>query len=332
MKKVMLALLILVVSFCVSGCKKNKLDKITIAEVTHSVFYAPQYVAIAKGFFEEEGIEVELVNAGGADKVMAALLSGDVNVGFSGPEATIYVKNNGEENYMVNFAQVTKRDGSFIVGRYKDEDFELSDLKGKSILGGRSGGVPLMNLEYVLKEAGLSVGRDKTGYDVLVRTDIQFNAMAGAFVQGEGDFTTLFEPTALGLEQEGKGYVLTSVGKYSKEVPFTSYYVTKEYLNKNKDLIQRFTNALYKAQQFVFESSDEEVAIAIHQFFTETKLEDLTEVIRRYREADVWCDTPYFKEEGLNRLMDIMEEANELDTRVKFEDIVDNTFANNAMK
>lgn len=329
MKKLLLLLTLISLSISLFGCKKNKMDEITIAEVTHSIFYAPQYVAIANGYFEEVGIKVDLINAGGADKVMAALLSGDVDVGFSGPEATIYVKNNGEENYMVNFAQVTKRDGSFIVGRTKDDEFELSDLKGKSILGGRSGGMPLMNLEYVLKEAGLTVGRDKTGFDVLVRTDIQFNAMAGAFVQGEGDFTTLFEPTALGLEKEGKGYVLTSVGKYSPEVPFTSYYVTKKYLEENEDLLQRFTNALYKAQNFVMESSDLEVAEAIHSFFTETSLEDLTEVIRRYREADVWCSTPYFKEEGLNRLMDIMETANELEKRVNFNDIVDNRFANN---
>lgn len=332
MKKVMLALIIMVFSFMTSGCKKNKLDKITIAEVTHSIFYAPQYVAISQGFFKEAGIEVELVNAGGADKVMAALLSGDVDIGFSGPEATIYVYNNGEENYMINFAQVTKRDGSFIVSRTKEENFDLSNLKGKSILGGRSGGMPLMNLEYVLKEAGLSVGRDKTGYDVLVRTDIQFNAMAGAFVQGEGDYTTLFEPTALGLEKEGKGYVVTSVGKYSKEVPFTSYYVTKEYLNDNNDLLQRFTNALYKAQKFVMESTDEEVAKAIQPFFSESSIEDLTEVIKRYRNADVWCETPYFKEEGLNRLMDIMVSAGELEKRVDFNVIVDNRFATNALK
>lgn len=332
MKKVMLALIIMVFSFMMSGCKKNKLDKITIAEVTHSIFYAPQYVAISQGFFKEAGIEVELVNAGGADKVMAALLSGDVDIGFSGPEATIYVYNNGEENYMINFAQVTKRDGSFIVSRTKEENFDLSNLKGKSILGGRSGGMPLMNLEYVLKEAGLSVGRDKTGYDVLVRTDIQFNAMAGAFVQGEGDYTTLFEPTALGLEKEGKGYVVTSVGKYSKEVPFTSYYVTKEYLNDNNDLLQRFTNALYKAQKFVMESTDEEVAKAIQPFFSESSIEDLTEVIKRYRNADVWCETPYFKEEGLNRLMDIMVSAGELEKRVDFNVVVDNRFATNALK
>lgn len=332
MKKIMIALMIMIFSFCLNGCKKNDLEQITIAEVTHSIFYAPQYVAIAKGYFKEVGIEVELVNAGGADKVMAALLSGDVDVGFSGPEATIYVKNNGETNYMVNFAQVTKRDGSFIVSRSKNENFQLNDLKGKSILGGRSGGMPLMNLEYVLKEAGLSVGRDVEGFDVFVRTDIQFNAMAGAFVQGEADFTTLFEPTALELEKEGKGYVVTSVGKHSPEVPFTSYYVTKEYLDNNGDLIQRFTNALYKAQKFVMENSDLEVAKAIHSFFAETSIEDLTEVIRRYREADVWCENPYFKEEGLNRLMDIMIEAKELNKRVNFEEIVDNRFAEEAMK
>lgn len=332
MKKLMISFLIMLFSVVLTGCKDNKYKKITVAEVTHSVFYAPQYVAISKGFFKEEGLEIELINAGGADKVMAALLSKDVDVGFSGPEATIYVYNNGEENYMVNFAQLTKRDGSFIVGRTKNEDFQLTDLKGKSILGGRAGGMPLMNLEYVLKEAGLSVGRDTEGYDVMVRTDIQFNAMAGAFVQGEADYTTLFEPTALMLEQDGSGYVLTSVGKYSPEVPFTSYYVTKEYLKENKEIVQKFTNAIYKAQKYVMESTNLEVAIAIKDFFPDTSVEDLAEVIKRYREADVWCDTPYFKEEGLNRLMDIMTEAKELEKRAKFTDIVDNSFAENAVK
>lgn len=332
MKKLMISFLIMLFSVVLTGCKDNKYKKITVAEVTHSVFYAPQYVAISKGFFKEEGLEIELINAGGADKVMAALLSKDVDVGFSGPEATIYVYNNGEENYMVNFAQLTKRDGSFIVGRTKNDDFQLTDLKGKSILGGRAGGMPLMNLEYVLKEAGLSVGRDTEGYDVMVRTDIQFNAMAGAFVQGEADYTTLFEPTALMLEQDGSGYVLTSVGKYSPEVPFTSYYVTKEYLKENKEIVQKFTNAIYKAQKYVMESTNLEVAIAIKDFFPDTSVEDLAKVIKRYREADVWCDTPYFKEEGLNRLMDIMTEAKELEKRAKFSDIVDNSFAENAVK
>lgn len=257
---------------------------------------------------------------------MAALLSNDVQIGFSGPETTIYVYNNGNENYMINFAQVTKRDGSFIVSREKDDDFTLEDLKGKSILGGRVGGMPLMNLEYVLKENGLTVGRDQEGFDVNVRTDIQFNAMAGAFISGEADYTTLFEPTALELEKNNQGYVVTSVGKYSDEVPFTAYYATKDYINSNKEIIEKFTTAIAKAQKFVRENDDLEVAKAIKESFPETSLQDLEEVIRRYREADVWCDTPFFKQEGLERLMDIMEEANELESRPSYDILVDNSF------
>ncbi len=326
MKKIVYLLFVLLSVFTLASCKQEKLDKVKIAEVTHSVFYAPQYIAINLGFFEEEGIEIELTNAGGADKVMAALLSNDIDVGFSGPEATIYVYNNGQENYMINFCQLTKRDGSFIVSREENPNFSLQDLRGKSILGGRSGGMPLMNLEYVLKEAGLTVGRDKEGFDVLVRTDIQFNAMAGAFVSGEADYTTLFEPTGLSLEKEGKGYVVTSVGKYSKEVPFTAYYVTKDYLEKNQDLLQRFTNAIYKAQKYLFEKTEREVAEAIHSSFTDISIDDLEEVVKRYKEADVWCNSPYFSREGFERLMDIMQEADELDKRANYDVLVTNQF------
>ena len=326
MKKIIFIFFNILLLLIISACGNDKLTKIRVAEVTHSVFYAPQYIAIELGYFKEEGIDIELINAGGADKVMAGLLSNDIDVGFSGPEATIYVYNNGQENYMINFCQLTKRDGSFIVSRTPIENFTMDMLKGKSILGGRSGGVPLMNLEYVLKEAGLSVGRDKEGYDVLVRTDIQFNAMAGAFVSGEADFTTLFEPTALLLEKENKGFVVTSVGKYSKEVPFTSYYVTKEYLNKNEDIVRRFTKAIKKAQDYLFSHTDLEVATSIHKQFSDISIEDLEEVVKRYREADVWCDSPYFSEEGFNRLMDIMEEANELEKRADFDKIVTNKF------
>ena len=326
MRKIFYLLFTLILLLTMSSCSNNKLTKLKVAEVTHSVFYAPQYLAIELGYFEDEGLEIELINAGGADKVMSALLSNDIDIGFSGPEATIYVYNNGQTNYMINFCQLTKRDGSFIVSREKIDNFTIDMLKGKSILGGRAGGVPLMNLEYVLKEAGLTVGRDTEGFDVLVRTDIQFNAMAGAFVSGEGDFTTLFEPTALSLEKENKGYVVTSVGKYSKEVPFTSYYVTKDYLNKNKDILRKFTNAIKKAQDYLFNHTDLEVATIIQSQFSDIALNDLEEVVKRYREADVWCSSPYFSEEGFNRLMDIMEAANELDKRVDFNKIVTNEF------
>ena len=244
----------------------------------------------------------------------------------------LYVYNNGQSDYMINFAQLTKRDGSFIVGREKEEDFTLQALKGKSILGGRVGGVPEMTLEYVIKQAGLSVGRDEEGKDVLVRTDIQFNAMTGAFLNGEGDYTTMFEPTATLLEKEGKAYVLASVGEFTDEIPFTSFYVTKSYLNKNQTTIEKFTRALYKGQQFVFNSSNEDVAKSVISFFTDSTIDDLIKVIARYKEADVWCDNPYFNEEGFERLMNVMEEANELDKRAPFKEIVDNSFVEKVLK
>lgn len=332
LKKIFLGMVIILFLITIVGCKKNKLQKIELAEVTHSIFYAPLYVAMNEGYFEEFGLEVTLVNAGGADKVASALLSNASQIGLAGPESTIYVYNNGQENYMVNFAQLTKRDGSFIVGRTKDEAFTLESLKGKTILGGRAGGMPEMMLEYVLKQAGLSVGRDTEGFDVLVRTDIQFNAMTGSFLNGEADFTTMFEPTATMLENENKAYVLASVGEFASEVPFTSFYATKDYLKNNEDIILAFTKAIYKGQQFVMTKTDKEVANAVLSFFSDSRVEDLEKVVGRYRKANVWCDTPYFKEEGFNLLMEVMEEAGELETRAPYDLLVDNTFANKVSK
>ncbi len=326
-KKIILGMMVCVFFISLTGCKKDELKKIELAEVTHSIFYAPLYVAISEGYFEEFGLDITLVNAGGADKVASALLSKASQIGLAGPESTIYVYNNGQENYMVNFAQLTKRDGSFIVGRTSDDNFTLESLKGKSILGGRAGGMPEMMLEYVLKQAGLTVGRDTEGFDVLVRTDIQFNAMTGAFLNGEGDYTTMFEPTATMLENEGKAYVLASVGEFADEVPFTSFYVTKSYLEENEDVVRAFTKALYKGQQFVKNKTNREVAEAVISFFSDSSVDDLEKVVGRYREANVWCDTPYFAESGFELLMDIMEEAKELDNRAPYEKLVDNRFA-----
>lgn len=331
-KKIILLMIIGLFLVSLFGCNKNKLKKIELVEVTHSIFYAPLYVAINEGYFEEFGLEITLVNAGGADKVASALLSNASQIGLAGPESTIYVYNNGQENYMVNFAQLTKRDGSFIVGRTKDENFTLESLKGKSILGGRAGGMPEMMLEYVLKKAGLTVGRDTEGFDVLVRTDIQFNAMTGSFLNGEADFTTMFEPTATMLENEGKAYVLASVGEFADEVPFTSFYATKSYIAENEDVIRAFVKALYKGQQFVMKESNRRVAESVNSFFSDSSVDDLEKVVGRYREANVWCDTPYFNSEGFNLLMDVMMEAGELEKRAPYEKLVDNSFVEEVVK
>ena len=309
----------------------KKMDKITIAEVTHSVFYAPQYAAITKGFFKEEGIEVDLIDAQGADKTMAALISGEADIGLMGPEASIYVYKQGSKDYAINFAQLTKRDGSFIVSREKNDNFSYEDMKGKEILGGRAGGVPLMTLEYLLKNKGLTIGKDKKDGEVNVRTDVQFGVMAGAFAGGEGDYTTAFEPTATALEKEGAGYIVASVGQDAGEIPFTCYSATKSYMDENSDLIQRFTNALYKGQQWVQKASDEEIAEAMQPFFEDTSKEDLIIVAKKYKEIDAWSSDPLLKEESLNRLMDVMIEGKELDEKIPYDAVVTTEYAQNAI-
>lgn len=337
MKKFKMAILVFVLSFCLvfglCSCKNDGKTKIRIAEVAHSVFYAPQYVAIELGYFEEVGLEIELINANGADKVTAALLSGDVQIGLQGPEPTIYLYNNDQANYLVNFAQLTQTDGSFIFGREKIENFDLQMMKGKSILGGRKGGVPEMTLEYVLKEAGLTVVQDGDKVDgskneVNVRTDVAFSAMAGSFLAGEGDFVTLFEPTATDLVKAEKAYLLCSVGEFAGKVPYTAYSTSKRYYDKNKDIIEKFVKAIYKGQKYVQEHSDLEVAKLLNKAFTDISIDDLVEVVARYRSIDAWCQTPYFDENGFNKLMDIMERANELDKRAPFNKLVNNEICN----
>lgn len=327
---------------CFTGCtqestkeqnkeESKKLDKVTIAEVTHSVFYAPQYAAITQGFFEEEGIEVELINTQGADKTMAALISGEADIGLMGPEASIYVYNQGSKDFAINFAQLTQRDGSFLVSREKNDDFKYEDLKGAEILGGRKGGVPLMTLEYVLKQNNLNMREDDPSAEVNVRTDVQFGVMAGAFAGGEGDYTTAFEPTASQLEKEGAGYIVASIGADSGDIPFTAYSATKSFMDENKDLVQRFTNALYKGQQWVQTASDEEIAKAMQPFFTDNSLDDLKIVAKKYREIDAWCSEPVLSEESINNLMKVMETAGELDQKPPYSEIVTTEFAENAV-
>jgi len=316
----------LVFSVLLIGCGKQKNTKVRLIEVTHSIFYAPQYVAIHQGYFEEEGIEIELINGGGADKCMTALLANQADIGFMGPEAAIYVYNEGKEDYAQIFLQLTQRDGSFLVGRSPEPDFKWEDLKGKTIIGGRKGGVPLMTLEYVLKSHGLIPGQD-----VEVLTNIQFDLMAGAFTGGTGDYTTLFEPVASSLEREGAGYIVASVGAASGEVAYTAYMAKKSFIEKNKDLIQRFTNAIYKGQQFVRDHSPEEIAKAIKPAFPDSDEELLAVVIKRYKDQDTWPYTPVPSKEAFDRLQEIMEMAGELDERAPFDKITISEFAEKAV-
>ena len=314
------------------SCKNDGLVKITVAEVTHSVFYAPQYVADTQGFFEEVGLNVTFVNTNGADKTMSALLSKDAQIGLMGSEASIYVYNQGQKDYAINFAQLTQKDGSFLVGRQNIGNFDISMLEGSEILGGRLAGMPEMVLEYILKNAGLEVGVNDASKDVNVRTDVQFAAMAGAFISGEGDYVSLFEPTASGLVNAQEGYIVASLGELSGNIPYTSYSTLKSYMSKNSDIIQKFTNAIYKAQKWVYEHSDIEVAEAIHSHFIDTSIEDLAVAISNYREIEAWANDPTLTVESLNKLMDIIELAGQLDKRAPYDKIVTTEYARKAME
>ncbi len=329
MKKILafiLAVLMMVPALCACG-KADKKTVVRLNEVTHSVFYAPQYVALSQGFFAEEGLQVELINGGGADKVMTAVVSGQSDIGLAGPEASIYVYNQGKADHTQIIAQLTKRDGSFLVGR-TESPFSWEDLRGKTIIGGRKGGVPEMTLEYVLRQNGLT-----PGVDVTVDTSVQFNMMAGAFTGGQGDYVALFEPTATQVEAAGQGYVLTSIGQESGEIPYTAYFANLSWLENNADTAQRFVNAIAKAQKWVQEHTDREVAEAIVDQFPDTSLEELEAVTARHRQIDAWNATPVMEQHALERLETVMEQAGELSRAewVPFDQLVNNTFAQKAI-
>ena len=309
------------------GCaRRSDLTVVRVNEVTHSVFYAPQYVAMSLGFFEEEGLQVELTNGGGADKVMTAVVSGQSDIGLAGPESCIYVYNQGKEDYPVIFAQLTKRDGSFLVGR-TDEDFSWENLRGKTIIGGRKGGVPEMTLEYVMAQNGVT-----PHVDAVVDTSVQFNMMAGAFTGGQGDYVALFEPTATEVVEAGKGYSLCSIGEESGEIPYTAYFASQSYMSQNPQVIQGFTNAIARAQRWIAQHTDREVAEAMADQFPDTSVELLEKVTARHRAIDAWNATPVMEQHALERLETVMEHAGELTDQqwVDFDALVDNSFAQKA--
>ena len=299
--------------------KDKKIVKVNVAEVAHTIFYAPQYVAIEKGYFKEYGIDVNLVLTPGADKVTAAVLSGDADIGFSGSEATIYVYNGGEKDYLKTFSQLTQRDGTFIVSRKKYKNFKLKDLKGKNIIGGRALGMPEMTLEYALKHNGIDPKSD-----VNIDTSVEFAAMSGAFIGGQGDFVTLFEPTALEVEKQGYGHVVASVGELGGIVPYTSYSARKSYISKNKDVIKNFDKAIQKGLDYVHNHSDKEVAEAILNQFPDTSLKDLTEAVKRYRKIKTWPTTTKFSKKSFNHLQDIMIENDAIKKKVSYDKLISN--------
>ena len=319
---ILVILVVGIVLFKHFNVNDNKLKKVKVAEVTHSIFYAPQYVAHALGYFEEEGLDVEIILAAGADKVTAAVLSGDVDIGFCGSEATIYVYNNGEKDYLVTFAGLTKRDGSFIVSREKYDNFTLNNLKGKTIIGGRIGGMPEMTLEWTLKEAGLDVKSDLT-----IDTSIAFASMSGAFIGGTGDFVSLFEPNALQIEKQGYGYVVASLGELGGVVPYTAYNARKSYIEQNPDVIKSFTKATQKGLDYVHSHNSSEIADVIIKYFPDTSRTDLEKIIERYKNIDSWFDTTYITEDNFNHIQEIAKNAGQLDNFAPFDKLVNNDYA-----
>ncbi|MBB6713654.1 ABC transporter substrate-binding protein [Clostridium gasigenes] len=315
-----------------TSCTKDKsgeLTKVKLNEVVRSVFYAPMYAAINKGFFEEEGLEIYLSTGQGADKTMQQVLSKNADIGFCGPEQVIYINNQGREDYPVLFAKLTQRDGAFLVGRTEESDFKFESLKGKELIGGRPGGMPQMSFEYVLKQHGLN---PKT--DVNLVTNLDFTATAGAFKAGTGEYVTLFEPTASMLEKEGTGKIVASIGDEVGELPYTCFFSSKSYMDENPQIIEKFTKAIYKGQQWVIENSNEEIADAIIEYFPGTEKDIIVKVISNYKEINALATEPRIEEEKISKLMDIIESYDEklIPKRPSFEKIVNNSFADKATK
>ena len=311
---------------CFTSCgtaSEDELTKVTLNEVAHSIFYAPLYVAVENDYFAEEGIDLELVTGFGADKTMTALLSGEADIGFMGPEATIYAYNEGANDYMVNFAQLTQRAGNFLVARENINNFDWKDLKGSYVLGGRKGGMPQMVFEYILKHNGLDPATD-----LPINQSIDFGSTAAAFPDSEADYTVEFEPHATALEESGKGYVVASLGEDSGYVPYTAFSAKLSYMFDNPEIIQAFTNALQKGVDYVQIHTPEEIAEVIAPQFPETDLETITSIVKRYHNQDTWKENLIFEDSSYDLLLDILESAGELEKRPLYETLVNTYYAN----
>lgn len=324
MKKVITlitCLVIIIIAFIFYNFWINKensnLTKVKVAEVTHSVFYAPQYVALEEGYFEDEGLDIELTLTSGANNVMAAVLSEDADIGLSGSEATIYVYNKGEKDYIKTFAQLTQKDGSFLVARKDIQNFTVEDLKGQYVIGGRQGGMPEMTLEYALKQNNIDPKNDLT-----IDTSIDFASMAGAFIGGTGDYVALFEPQATQIVNQGYGYKVAQLGTLTDNVPYTAYNARSSYIEENPEIIKGFTRAIQRGLDFIHEKSSDEITTAIMNQFPDTSYNDLKTAVESYLDNDTWPKTTEFTKESFDHLQDIVIEAGFLDKKVSYNDLI----------
>ena len=314
-----LCLIGMITFICFTGKKEeNYLRKIRVAEVTHSPFYTPFYVAIENGYFKEEGLDIELVLTPGADKVSAAVLSNDVEIGFAGPEASIYVYDGGEEDYIISFAGLTKRDGQFILAREANDNFKLEDLYNKEILVGRKGGMPSLNFLNALKKSNIDPKKININYSV------EFAALSGSFIGGIGDYVNLFEPTATKLTKDNLGYVVASIGLMSGEVPYTAFNARKSFINNNEDVIRKFTKALNKGIKYTLENNETEIAKVILKQFPDSSLNDLSVIIKRYKDYDCFLDSTFISEKSFENLEDIMIDNDLLKSYVPYSDLIKN--------
>lgn len=313
---VILLLVLCLIFFLPKKEKNDNMNSIKIAEVTHSVFYSPLYVAIEEGYFNEENIDIKLILTPGADKVSAAVLSGDVQIGFAGAESAIYVYEKNEKDYLQIFSGLTKRDGQFILGRKDKKNFSLKDLYGKEILVGRSSGMPALNFLNALKNEEIDKNKIKINYN------IDFASLSGAFIGNTGDYVNLFEPTALKLENEGYGYVLQSIGLLSGEMPYTTFYARKSYIENNKEIIKSFTKAINKGLEFVKNNDEMKIAKSIYKQFPDLSLNDLSTIIKRYKEADSFLDSSYIEEKLLINLENLLIDNNLLKDYVPYNDLI----------
>lgn len=307
---------IILLIFIILFTNKKTNTKIKIAEVTHSAFYAPLYVAIENNYFKDQNLEIELILTSGANNVTAAVLSGDVQIGLCGPEATIYVYNETKKDYVQTFSGLTKRDGQFIISRTPIENFSLNDLKGKEVLAGRPGGMPIINFYNALNKNNIN--------NVNTNDTVDFANLTSAFLSGTADFVNLFEPNATKLEKEGKGYVVASIGLYADEVPYTAFNAKKSYIENNKETINKFRYAINQGLEYTHNNTPEAIAKTIINQFPDTNIEELTTIIKRYKESDVWLENSYITEELFTNLEDMMINSKLIEKYVPYEDLIIN--------